>query len=420
MVTATDARPLTATSGEQRLDEVDEQFVQSAAASVVYWQQRLQTADEAELSALNRDRRNILSAIEFGLRLPQTLRPAAALTLQTYPMIRSAGYVAEWIPIFEWAASLIGPVDGALQRHLWNRVGQFYHAMRRLDEAVAAHQWVAQSAREAGHEQAEAEAFLHLAEDYREQREYPQAHRYAQQALQRFRALNSGQRWEAAALNSLGFVAWRRGDRQEAEALLRRAIERYRALQENVQLARALNNLGGVLREQKAYESAEQAYEEAVATLANTGAALEKIIVNVSLASLYYEQEQYEAAEMTFRAADTPYLQRSGHSYYQAYVANGLGNTFWRQGRLKAAEAKLRRAVALWREADDDLMMANSIRSIARVLAAQGRAQEAIAHYDEALQIAIRYKDDAWARELANEIREERERLADDIEAEPG
>ncbi|MFW6184928.1 MAG: tetratricopeptide repeat protein, partial [Chloroflexota bacterium] len=392
--------------------------VQSMAASVAYWQQRLQTADEAELSALNRERRNILSAIEFGLRLPQTLRPAAALTLQTYPMVRSAGYVAEWIPIFEWAASLIDPVDGALQRQLWNRVGQFYHAMRRLDEAVAAHQWVAHSAREAGDEQTEAEAFLHLAEDYREQRDYAQAHQYAQQALQRFQALNSGQRWEASALNSLGFVAWRRGDRQEAEALFRRAIERYRALQENVQLARALNNLGGVLREQKDYEAAEQAYEEAVATLAHTGAALEKAIMNISLASLYYEQEQYEAAEKSFRAADTRFLQRSGHTDYQAYVANGLGNTFWRQGRLKAAEARLKRAVALWREADDELMAANSTRSVARVLVAQGRAREALAHYDEALQIARRYKDDAWARQMVCEIEEEREQTSGAAESE--
>ncbi|HSM57008.1 MAG TPA: tetratricopeptide repeat protein [Candidatus Sulfomarinibacteraceae bacterium] len=410
MVTAAD--PLAANRSAQPVTDVDQQFVQSTLAGIVYWQQRLQAADETGLSTLNRERRNILYAIEFGLRLPQTLRDAAALTLHTFYLVHSAGHLPRWIPIFEWAASLVGPIDGALQRQLWNRVGQLYHAASRLDEAVAAHRWVAQAAREAGDEQAEAQALFHLAEDFRQQHEYDQAHRYAQQALQRFEALGSEDKWTAGALNTLAMVAWRRGQRQEAEAQFRRVIELYRTLGKKVQLARALNNLGGVLREQESYEAARETYEEAAAVLANTGATLEEVIINISLASLYYEQEQYEAAENAFRAADTPYLQRSGHSHYQAYVANGLGNTFWRQGRLRAAEAKLKRAVALWREADGELMMANSIRSIARVLAAQGRPREAVAHYDEALQIAVRYKDDAWARELASEIREERERTA--------
>lgn len=391
----------------------DAHFVQSIEAAIAYWQANTRELTEDAMVALDAERQNLLQAVRFGLRMPQLRQEAARLALQLYLLLDRRAHWSEWTSVLEEAAASCSDQDPALQCALRNRLGQLYRRERQLEEAIATHVAAAATARREGDFQAEAESYFHLAEDYRLQRDYERAQQYAEAALEQFRQLGSEQKWIAGTLNTLGILATWRGDLAEAEGWLREAVACWRELQQPTELARALSNLGAVLRNGQQYEEARRCYLQAREYLVGTASELDKITAEIALGGLYFEEGEYVAAEAAFRAADSPYLRRSGHAYYQAYVAQCLGNVFLKQGRLAEAEARLRRSTHLWRRAQDRLMLANTLGTLAEALAEQGRGPEAALFYDEALQILEEYPEDAWARKLHGEFSRQREALPD-------
>lgn len=386
----------------------DTHFVQSIEAAIAYWRANTRELKEEGIVALDAERQNLLQAVRFGLRMPQLRQEAARLALQLYLLLDRRAHWREWIPVLEEAAASCDGQNPALQCALRNRLGQLYRRERRLEEAIATHLSAAALARRGDDFQAEAESYFHLAEDYRVQRNYERAQQYAEAALEQFRQLGSERKWIAGALNTLGIIATWRGDLPEAEGWLREAVACWRELQQPTELARALSNLGGVLRNGQQYEEARRCYLQAREHLAGTASELDKVKAEIALGGLYFEEGEYAAAEAAFRAADSPYLRRSGHAYYRAYVAQGLGNVFLKQGQLAEAEDKLHRSVQLWRRAQDRLMLANTLGTLAEALAEQGRGSEAVPYYEEALKILEAYPEDAWARKLQREFSRQR------------
>jgi tetratricopeptide (TPR) repeat protein len=128
-----------------------------------------------------------------------------------------------------------------------------------------------------------------LSEDYRQQRAYAVAEHWGLAALHDFEQLGQATSGRAGVvLSTLGLVAYGRGDWATAEARLHRAIEHWRAENAPTELARVLNNLGMVLEAAQKPDAALRAYNEAMALLIETDSELDKVRIELSLGTLYF------------------------------------------------------------------------------------------------------------------------------------
>lgn len=240
-----------------------------------------------------------------------------------------------------------------------------------------------------------------MSTDYAFSRQYGLAEQYGQQALTSFRATNAPPKFQAAALNVLGMIAWWRGQLDYAETQLRQAAFLWRELGQLTELLRTLNNLMGILKAAGKYEAVRLCYAEAVTCFPHIASEFEKIVTEVGYGGALFEQGHYQEAEAVFHRANSIYLQQSGHLYYQAIVAQCLGNTLLKQESLDKAASYLKESARLWEKCDDELMRANTLGTIAELYVRQGKTGKAVAFFDQALAILGRYPDDAWAKKLA-------------------
>jgi len=386
-------------------------FVKAIHASLSYWQERTNQLDDRAIGKVDAERQNLYRAVQFGLVLPQTWQATAIVILQSFDLVERRGYWQEWLTTVERALNICPQDERQLRFKLLIRLGQLQRFTRQLAQAIETHYAAEAVAQQLGDAQALAEAHFNLSECYWYSRDYEKADHYGLSALEQFEQLNVDLKWCAATLNTLGMVAWWRGDLPLAEQRLSKAVDYWRIIAQPTQLARVLNNLAGTLRSAKKYELALQYLDEAGQKLASTTSELDKTMVNITRGGLYYDLQQWAKAEAAFRQADSLYLARSGHIFYQALVAQGLGNTLLKQGRLVEAEEYLHQGLALWRQASDNLMLANTLGTLAETLAAQGRSVEAIALYDEALTHLAQHPGDAWARKLHSEFQTQKRTL---------
>lgn len=412
-----------------------ESFVACALANLEYWRQTVSAAPEAEFGALAEEWPNLLQAVRFGLALPQARPVTAELALAAFDFVERHGYWEEWLPLLRgllevWpdaparpspgvgeaphaapAAAVLPPHTRAL---LLDQLGNFLRLSWRPAEAVAAHTEAAALLRELDDPQQLARVHHALSEDYRVWHRYPEAERFGRLALEEFKQLGLAEvaGKGGAVLNTLGLIAYARGEYPLAEECLTKAVALWRAAQSPAILAQMLVNLAIVLEAQKKIEPALCAYLEASELLESTVDELKKTMLQLSLGTLYFNQGRLAEAKAAFAQADSPYLRASDHLYYQAVVANNLGNVLLAQGQLVEAEGRLRSALALWQLLDEGLMKANTLGDLGEVLSKLGRRVEASRAYAEALELLRHYPADAWAKKLLTKLSAQREALA--------
>jgi len=377
-------------------------FIESLAANLIYWQEQIGQLTDARMHKFIEEQANIILAVELGVALPATRIKAAELLLLTYPYIERGGYWQRWAPLFEKATAI--EQSPLLSARLLNRQGQLLRLMQQSDLAMALHKKAETLAQSAGDQQALAEVWFNLSIDYWQRHVYEQAEIYGQKALSVFQTLPDSQRWQASMLNTLGLISQHRGRLVEAQARLQQSITLWRQFDEPTELARVLNNLGNVYYEQDQLEAALKYYRQALELLAPTESALDKAEVFVNLGALYFKWEQYDRAEMALRQANSPALRRSGNFRLRALLAQNLGNTLLKQNQLVESEKYLRQSLALWQQLGDDLMLANTVGTLAEALAGQGQYETAVAHYDSALRLLDKFPANNWAKALTEEF----------------
>ena len=140
-------------------------------------------------------------------------------------------------------------------------------------------------------------------------------------------------------------------------------------------------------------------FREASKLLESTASELDKVYVQNNLGTLYFRQQQWDKAEIAFQQAQASrYLRQSGNVHLQALVATNLSNVFLKQGHLAEAETLLRQAWALRLQAKDEVSLANTIGSLAEVLARQEQSDEAINLHEQAITLLLKYPDDAFVQ----------------------
>ncbi|MEW5987766.1 MAG: tetratricopeptide repeat protein [Chloroflexota bacterium] len=384
-------------------------FLDDVATNLAYWQGVAGCVGDREFGRLDHEWHNLFRAAQVGLAFPPTRPAAIELTLQLFGFVERRGYWQEWIFTLEQCLANCSNEQPA-KFYLLNRLGQLYRLNRQLAAAITTHEAAAIIAQSRNDHLALSQAYFNLSEDYRLDRQLTQAETYGLSALEGF--ISQGEaRWKAATLNTLGVIAQWQGKLALAEERLREAVAGWREANQPTELARALGNLAATLRAAGEMDAARQSYLEAAGVLAPTSSELDKVMVEISLGGLYFDLGQWSEAEAAFRRANSPYLKQSSHVYYQAMVAHGFGHVRLRQGRNEEAEAYLRASVSLWRKADDQVMLANTLGTLAETLAARQDIDEATALYDEALACLINYTEDTLARRLWGDFSAQREAI---------
>ncbi len=378
----------------------DPQFIENIIAGLAYWQAQTAELDDRAISQLDAERQNLYRIVQYGLELPQTWRDTAVVILQSFNFVERRGYWREWIPVLEKAIAESDEEYSPVKFRLLNQLGQLYRFVMQWPPALAAHEAAETIARQLENEQMLAESHCHLSELYLRQRQYDKAEQYGLAALNRFTKVGAPERWLAVTLSTLGELARFRGNFALAEERLFQAISHWRLLNEPVRIARALSDLAVTFLVAEKLERAERCLTEVAALLEPTGYELDKVMVQINFGLLHFKQESWIEAELAFRKADSSYLRRSPHIYYRALVANNFGNVLLKQGRLAEAASCLQDAISLWRQANDNLELGNTLGTLAETLVAQEQYTDAMPLYEEAITLLSDFPDDARAKEL--------------------
>lgn len=377
------------------------EFITILKRALSHWQQRSQNLDDAGIIDLDPERGELYESVIIGLALPQTCQLAADVALQTFYLAERRGYWPEWVELFEKALNQCHALEHEGKGHLLNRLGELYRHMTRLDAAVAVHKQAESLAQERNNDLALAEARYRLCWDYVETRQYDEAEACGQFALETFTRLGVREDLVTNCYWALGSIARRRGHLAIAQEQLSHAADLARTTQQPTHRARIVNELAKAMEEDKRFDEALAFYDKAAQLLAATASGRDRVQVQLNRGIVFYQQQKWLAAQLAWRQAlNSTYLRQSGEIFLHALLAHNLGNVLLKDSDLLEAEAQFSYARQLRMELQDNLGLANTTGGLAEVNAKQGKQDEAIALFEEALRLLVAYPNDALAQRL--------------------
>jgi tetratricopeptide (TPR) repeat protein len=201
------------------------------------------------------------------------------------------------------------------------------------------------------------------------------------EAATRFASLGDVSK-EAEARVSLGVCYWREGALDEARVVLRDARERA-AGRDAEQEARALLGMAMVERRATRYREALETLREAAPLFEATGSHTHKARFHIQLGTVLENiarterrREYFDDALLEYTAASF-HCELAGHVGFLAAVENNIGFLFYTLGKYTEAREHLSRALELAEQEGDAGRAAQFEDTLARVLLAEGRAEDA-------------------------------------------
>ena len=389
------------------------QFAESVSANIAYWREKTRLPVREKVNRLDRDRHNLLKAVEFGLALEATWSDTVELVLDCFELIIYQGYCDEWIPILESMLAKLPQKDHGNRLRIYHQLGNLYRAERRFDKTFRTHEYEEELATQYGSSIDVARVNTSIGKTHFLLRQHDDAEkraRIAQEILQDETAARDNY------LNLLGLVEQARGNLDEALGWFSRSIEVFRRTDLDFELARVLSNQAITLDAAGKAEEALRSYREAEALLKPTRYELDKARISNSMGTLFFNLGDFTTAEVYYRQAYSPFMREAGPSYDIAMITNNLGNVYFAQDQYADAEFWLRRSIESCRLADAHLHLANALATLARVIVALGKLSQIEAIYEEAVEIIRNYPDDAFTVTIRKELELVREHLPMDEE----
>ena len=370
--------------------------------------------DDQAIEDVDRERQNLFRAVQHGLALPLTWEMTAEIALQVIPLINRRLYRLEWIPVLEQLV-IQSPADHQQMKFaLLTQLGRMQRLEQKRDSAMETLQEAMDLARQLGDQQALARAYYNIGRVHLDAREYPDAERHSQRALEILDKLEVvDQTLNTWVLNTLGKVAQVKGEYDLADEYYSRSVTIWRTLDDQTGLARALMGLASNFRFSGQPDTAITHYMEAERLLSTTTNELDKTLVGLNLGATYFDKKQWSLAEQTFHKAFSPYLRKSGDLRLQALLSMNLGNVLLESKRLAEAEAFVRQAIGLWEQLDDNLNMASSLGALGEILAAQGQGEAAIPLFDESITLFEKYPSHPRAIRSIKFFKAEKQKIED-------
>lgn len=380
---------------------VNPQFIESIQAGLKYWQRKTQEIETNQAHWLDRRRRNLFQAVIFGIQTEETWEATVEVLLQSFNFVEWGGYWQEWIPIIEQALASAPEKTSSINGRLHNRLGQLYKLSKKHPVAIEQHEQALLLAEKLNDKSLSIVAHASLCEVYLELNMIPKAKEYAQTGLSIALKTADTERLQAFLHKDLGAVAQYSGDWEQAVRHQKQAIQLWRKQNNLVYLARSLIDLGISYTNSDNFLAAQQVYEEAGAILNKTINESDKALVYLNLGVLFYRQEKWTAARDAFLRINPTALRERNNQTILAKLHNNLGNVYLKLAQLELSIRHLTKAIKLCRTLNDPLGLANSLGTLGEVLWANRQLPEAMACYQEALQLLAPLKKDGhWPEKL--------------------
>jgi tetratricopeptide (TPR) repeat protein len=213
--------------------------------------------------------------------------------------------------------------------------GQYDHALEHLNSARA-------QAAECGDKDAEARACRWLARLHELRGEYPTAFDWIRQGLE---ILQGRETTEAAELLLIaGLIHTRQGNYEGALTHCERSLRIAQDLGQVTVLARAYNLLGHITRVRGNSAKAIESFQKAFELYESAGDIGGQALAQNQIANAYYDISQWRDADHHYRQAREAF-SLLGDVYNQAIASNNLGGIALNQGRLDDALADYQEAL---------------------------------------------------------------------------
>jgi len=386
-------------------------FTEIARANLLHWQERVQSTPVTGLPALAPHMPNLQRAVAYGLRLVDCQHEALGLMLQLAPLIDARADWFDWIDAFEAAGRLAEASRHPLAAALHNRLGSFYKATQKYDQAAGMHAAALEFALASDDLPEETNALLGISEIEHFRHHYDEAEKLAERALVICRRAGLVDTRRAAAHNLLGMIAHNRGSYAAAEAHYLRALEIWGSLDSRRHYAYALSNLSLTLQSLGRLDEARRVLMEAIPLFEESGAWLSVVNGRLSLGTIHFLRQDYPAALQSFSAIDWLKLERQGYDEPLAWTTNNLGNAHLKLGNTTEAAEHLAYSATLWRALGNEVALGNTLGTLAEALAGAGQREPALHHLDEAIALLEKHPQNAWASDRLRRLIAQREAL---------
>jgi tetratricopeptide (TPR) repeat protein/transcriptional regulator with XRE-family HTH domain len=266
-----------------------------------------------------------------------------------------------------------------------NCLGLVRRATGDFPAAAQAHRQALTIYRQIGNQLGEANALHYLGTVSQVTGDYPAATRAQQQALAIYRRTGN-QVGEATALNFLGIVQYLTGDYPAAAQALEHALRMYRQMGNQHGEANALNSLGNVRWLTRDYPAAAQAQQQALAIYRQMGNQHGEANALSSIGSVLRLTGDYPAAARAQQQV-LSIVRRLGNRSAESEALNEMGTLHRVTGDLALAEECHEQALELARATGTSWNEAHALAGLARCALAAGRAGDAAAGLQQALDI---------------------------------
>lgn len=349
------------------------------------------------LAWLDAERSNLVAAVGLAAN---TGRDKIALLLP----VNLAEYLNSRRRFDDLIATFAISVNAA--RHLGDRekeaaaldaLGVALYKLRRLAEAISAHQEAAAIFQEVVDRRGEGMALVNLANALWKAKLPRKAYDVSLNAAVILRE-TSDRRGECAALELLCY-ALREDTNLEAISTLREKVAISRETGARTSEGVALRNLGVELRRARQFKEAITVCNDAAAIFRATGDRLSEGIAMNELGSALSAAKQYKKSIIAFREA-VAVFRETGDRLSEGVALNNLGDALEAAKRYEEASVAFGEAVASSRETGDRFTEAMALYNLSARLSAAKRHEEAITGYREAAAI-FRETGDRYAEAVA-------------------
>jgi tetratricopeptide (TPR) repeat protein len=280
----------------------------------------------------------------------------------------------------EKALELIEPGDIARRIETLHLLGSLLTTIGRYDEARHAFVEMLEVAWRIGARNKGGAALNRLARIHRQRGEDAEAERLLERALELFRAAGD-LRGVASTLDDLAQVARLRGDLERAFGAASEALDIRRSHADVRGESVSLMTLGGIEYARGEIEAAERLFESAREIRESIGDRPGVMQVYNALGVVAFDRGDFERAEACWRAALAE-ARKMADRHTQTFLLNNLGEALLTAGRLDDAEAHLSEARELSRSLKNRRAMAEVERNLGLVALRRGS--------DEAEKILMR------------------------------
>ena len=328
-----------------------------------------------------------LAALEFAPKpqiAPTVWQSAKKLFLILSPRMEQAGRWDEWYPYLEQGMKMSivlsdRQAEGALSLQvgiLRQRRGEFQLAIQHFEHAV-------ESAKQVGDVTIWAAGLNRLGFVAKQQHRLEEAVNYAQVALA---LLPEGHSQREMSYAVLGMVSLNRRDYEKAVAYFQRSLDICKSSGVQYRIAMRLGDLGSALNRQGRSQTAFEMISEAITIFKRIDAPIDLAINQMNLGVIAGCLGRLDEA-LDYFAWAKPVLERVSNAFNLACLYNNQGYCYYKMQQWQDAERLYKVSLHQWKQIENWHSYANTLDGLGQVYNKQGRQDEAIQTFKDALQI---------------------------------